>query len=205
MKQHLWGLIGLTTAVMLLGGCASTNRGRAYQSAIAAAQRNALEAQKLNDQGLRLLEKGKLEDAEQKFRDAVSSDLYYVPAHNNLGTVLLQRNKHYEAAWEFHCAAKLMPHASEPRANLGLLYESLGRLDRAIEEYEATLEIDPANITAMRHLARAYVKVERKDSRLKSLLEKLLAIPDGGQWDYWVRGQLIRLGRSDEAPSPLEN
>lgn len=205
MKQHLLSLTSLTIVFVLLGGCAPADRRRAYQFAAAPARGNTLEAQRLNDEGLRFLEGGKLEDAEERFRDAVGSDLYYVPAHHNLGTVLLKRNKYYEAAWEFHYAAKLMPYASEPRANLGLLYESLGRLDRAIDEYEATLEIEPNNVATMRHLARAYVKAHRKDDRLKNLLEKLLGIPDNGPWDYWVRGQLIRLGRGEEGPSSLDD
>ena len=144
-----------------------------------------------------MVEAANLEGAKTKFQQAVQADLYYAPAHNNLGLVLMQMEDYYEAAWEFQCAAKMMPHAPEPRTNLGLLYENLGRLDPAMAAYEASLEIDPANIVAMRHTSRVYVKTGRNDDKLKDALEKMLSIPDSGQWDYWARGQLIRLGRND--------
>jgi Flp pilus assembly protein TadD len=147
---------------------------------------------------LALIKTQDLQGAEEKFREALEHDLYYAPAHNNLGLVLLQTERYYESAWEFDYAAKLAPESPEPRQNLGLLYENLGHVDQAAETYEAALEIDPDNVVAMRHLARAYVKNDRKDDLLKRLLEKLLMIPSDHQWDVWIRGQLVRLGRGDE-------
>lgn len=90
------------------------------------------------------------------------------------------------------------PDAPEPRDNLGLLYEALGRLDRAIGEYQAVLEIDPDRLVTMQHLARAYVKAGKKGDELKNLLEQLLATPQDKQWDVWVRGQMIRVGRPED-------
>jgi tetratricopeptide (TPR) repeat protein len=94
-------------------------------------------------------------------------------------------------------AAKLAPSSPEPRVNLGVLYEQIGRLDPAISEYEQVLTIDPDNTVAMRQLARAYVKAGKKDDRLRDLLEKLLLTPGEPAWDVWIRGQLIRLNRHD--------
>ncbi len=165
-------------------------------------QKNSLQAHRQNAQGLALIGDNDLDAAEETFRASLASDLSYSPAHNNLGLVLLRKKRYYEAAWEFDCAAKLAPNATEPRENLALLYENLGRLDQAIEGYEAVLEIDPNDLVAMRHLARAYVRAGKKPRRLKELLESLLLIPSDKQWDVWVRGQIIRLGRSDE-DSPL--
>jgi len=59
----------------------------------------------------------------------------------------------------------------------------------------------------MVNLARAYVKADRKDDKLKRLLERLLLVPPGNpQWDVWARGQLIRLSRPEAAgdsPQPF--
>jgi len=159
--------------------------------------RDSQTAQTLNEEGLRAVDEGNLTRAEEKFRAALTHDLYSPAAHNNLGLVLLETGKYYEAAWEFDYAAQLLPRATAPRQNLALLYENLGRLDRAIEGYEGVLEIDPDNLTAMRHLARAYVKADRKDDKPKRLLEKLLGIPADRQWDAWIRGQLVRLDRAE--------
>ncbi|MCH8243712.1 MAG: tetratricopeptide repeat protein, partial [Planctomycetes bacterium] len=96
------------------------------------------------------------------------------------------------------------PNAVEPRQNLGVLYESLGRLPRATAEYESALEIDPNSVVTMRYLARAYVKSDENKKSLKQLLNKLLGIPQTHEWDEWLRGQVIRLGRSaDENQSDL--
>ena len=195
VNLHCAAVIAIAITV---NGCSTGQRRPHYQTISPTAHRDSLSAQKLNDEGLALIEEGDIEGAERKFRNA----LYYAPAHNNLGLVLLQSQRHYEAACEFDYATKLHPHASEPRENLGLLYESVGRLDRAITEYEMALEIAPEKCVTMRHLARAYVKAGRKGHQLKELLEKLLLIPSDHQWDVWIRGQVIRLGRVETRTDP---
>ncbi len=180
---------------LLLAGCSTKPDRGHYQTLPKPLNRDSRAAERLNDEGMVLIEAGKLNEAEPKFREALENDLFYASAHNNLGLVLLRTDRHYEAAWEFDYAAKLVPHAGEPRNNLGLLYEKLGRLDSAIEAYDAALQIDPQNTVAMRHLARVLVKANRNDDRVKTLFEKLLAVPGDGQWDTWVRGQALRLGR----------
>lgn len=195
----------LTAMVVALTGCASSADRLAYRTAPERGRSDSLSAQRLNDAGLTLIEDGEFEKAEGKFRDALAQDLYHAPAHNNLGLVLLHTERHYEAAWEFEYAAKLAPNAVEPRQNLGLLLEEIGRIDRAIEEYESALTLDPNDAVSMRHLARAYVKSGEKQRRLKDLLEKLLLIPNDHQWDAWIRGQLIRVGRVDGDVAPFQD
>jgi tetratricopeptide (TPR) repeat protein len=187
-------LVALAVLSVTVGGCASRS-GMRYRTVADRSQQDCRSAQRLNDAGLQWIEEGRVKEAEKKFRQSLEHDLYYAPAHNNLGLVLMRTERHYEAAWEFDYAAKLAPHAVEPRQNLALLYENLGRLDEAISEYENALEIDSQNAVTMRHLARAYVKVGRKDEKLGSLLDKLAHIPGDEPWDRWVRGQIIRLGR----------
>lgn len=147
----------------------------------------------------------KLDDSIERFRDALASDIYYSPAHNNLGLALSRKHEYYESAWEFQYAAKLSPHATEPRNNLGLLYESLGRSEKAVEQYKGALEIDPDNLTAMRYLARTYVRAKREDDDLIQTLQKLYNIPGDAQWDYWIRTQLIRLGRYENGDAQPAN
>lgn len=190
-----WYCALLTLAAV--GGCAASGRHRHTGDSASGPQRNTVAAQQHNSEGLRQLNVGDYQGAEVSFRAAVEHDLYCVPAHNNLGLVLLRKGEYYDAAWEFHTAAKLAPEQSEPRANLANLYEEIGRLEDAITEYEAAIDIDPDNLVAMRQLARACVKAGRNDDKTRSLLERLTTHADGDQWDYWVRGQVIRFGRSE--------
>ena len=192
----------LAVLLVLLGGCATGQRARWLRDADKPHLRTPVMAREHNDRGLEELENGNLDAAREQFQEAILCDMYYAPAHNNLGLVLLQQNQPYDAAWEFQSAIRLSPHAAEPRANLGLLYEEIGRVDHAITKYKTALEYDPENAAVMRHLARAYVKAGKKDDSLKSVLETLLGVPDDGPWDYWVRGQLIRVGR-EEGPTQL--
>jgi Flp pilus assembly protein TadD len=175
--------------------CQSSNRGLSYRTGSGSDGRDAHAAQRLNEEGLRLIEQSDHERAEERFRRAIEADIYYPAAHNNLGLACLKAGRHYEAAWEFQYAAKLSPKSSEPRSNLGTLYEHIGRMDLAVDEYEAALEIDPSHMEAMRHLARAYIKTDQNRANARSLLERLLLVSDDEQWDSWARGQLIRLGR----------
>jgi Flp pilus assembly protein TadD len=205
-KKRRWMLRQASTAVLLCSAC-SVRSARDFAPAGQGRDQNTPSAQRLNALGLEAIEKGDLNEAEDCFRKANACDLYYAPAHNNLGLVLLRKKAYYEAAWEFEYAARLAPASPEPRDNLGLLYEHIGRLDQAAAEYEAALAIAPDNLATMQNLARAYVKADRRDDRLRQVLEKiLLQPPSNPQWDVWARGQLVRLGRPDPvdpAPQPF--
>ena len=201
--NHRWETLVLI-GVIVVGGCVSRGHRPEYRTVSELADRNSLVAEQLNWRGLIAIREGDLDEAERLFRRALAEDLYYAPAHNNLGLVLVQTKRHYEAAWEFDYAGKLVPRALEPRGNLGLLYENVGQLDRARLEYEAALEIEPENLVTMRHLARVMIKTDRHDDRLRTLLEKLLRVPGDTQWDAWVRGQVIRVGRPDGETSPVQ-
>lgn len=187
--------------IVVLGMSANCRSTQTYRTVDPAVLRNSMDAQRRNAEGLEHVSREDWMEAEQSFRKALSADVYYAPAHNNLGLVLLETERYYEAAWEFDYAAKLAPRSPEPRQNLALLFEELGRTDQAIEEYEGCLKIDANNVSAMRQLARVYVKTGRRPDRLQELLEALLLVPDGGPWDVWARGQMIRLGRNDTLPA----
>lgn len=184
--------------IIVAASCRSADKSARYQTIPQVPGQCPEQARAANDEGLHAIEEGDFAAAERKFREAIEHDLYYAPAHNNLGLTLLRSRRYYEAAWEFEYAAKLTPHAVEPRANLGLVYEGVGQLDRAVTEYEKAAEIDAHDASVMRHLARAYVKANRKDEGLKKLLDRLVLTPGNEQWDQWVRGQLIRVGRVEE-------
>ncbi len=155
--------------------------------------RNTVLAQQFNDDGLKHIEAGELDEAQALFRQALDADLLYPAAHNNLGLVLLRQGKMYESAWEFSYAAKLMPHSAEPRHNLGTLMEKMGRFDEAETQYEAALAIDDSNVEVMGHLARVYVKQDRRDEKAISLLRKLAFQSDVGDWNRWARMWLVKL------------
>ncbi|HKX46132.1 MAG TPA: tetratricopeptide repeat protein, partial [Planctomycetota bacterium] len=99
------------------------------------AARNTTKAEQINREAADLIA-GDPERAEALLRDALTADLFYGPAHNNLGVLYLGQGKLYEAAGEFEWARKLMPEHPDPRVNLALVLQRAGRLDDAIAEFE---------------------------------------------------------------------
>ncbi len=179
---------------LVAAGCSSAARRPRYETLPHNAVRDSLTAQRCNQRGLAAAEAGDLEQAAEFFRRALEADLWYGPAHSNLGVVLMKQGRLYPASLELDWAAKLMPHAPGPRNNLGLVLEKAGRLEEAIACYAESLELSPDNIEVLGHLARAYVKSDRKDTTVRELLQELAYRGDGG-WDLWARQQLIRLDR----------
>jgi len=146
--------------------------------------------------GVQLLKDGQLDQAEKAFQAALAADLFFGPAHNNLGTVYLRQQKYYLAAWEFQYAEKLMPHQAEPRNNLGLVYEAVGKLDDAAKSYEQALDLEPDNSRIAGNLARVYVRSNRRDDKTRKLLESIVLKDSRPDWIAWARERLALMGAS---------
>ena len=195
-RRHikLWFLFVLVASVI---GCSTFNTGRAksYLTVPEQPNQNATKAKKLNAEGIACLEKGKIAEAEELFRQSLAEDIDYGPAHNNLGQVYLGRNDLYQAAWEFEFASNLMPERPECLVNLGLVYERANRLQDAVVYYESALEVQPNHVAAIANLARVYMKMESDSSRTRELLRQLVMMDQRPRWNRWARDMLaIRFG-----------
>jgi len=169
--------------------------GENYRTVAADPRRDTESARAETVRGRALLEAGRLDQAEAAFKDALQADLFYGPAHNNLGTVYYRQKRHYLAAWEFQYAAKLMPARPEPKNNLGLVLEAVGRLDEAAGHYERALALASDSPELAGNLARCRIRQGRRDDETRELLQKVAMKDPRGEWADWARMQLIRLGR----------
>ncbi|HEV8607960.1 MAG TPA: tetratricopeptide repeat protein [Tepidisphaeraceae bacterium] len=159
-------------------------------------------AKRENDHALRLLDEGKLEEAESHLKRALEADVMYGPAHNNLGLVYYHQSKLYPAAWEFQSAIKLMPYQPEPRNNLGLVFEKAGKISNAAEAYEKARQMEPDNPEYLANLARAKIRRGDRDLETKKLLEELVLKDSRPQWSQWARINLLRMGDPTSRPAP---
>ncbi len=186
----------LVFATALLTGCNSRSRSARpdYETISDPINRNTELALRENARAMALYEEGKLDEAEASLRSALKADVMFGPAHNNLGKVYFEQKKYYLAAWEFEYAAKLMPHRSEPRSNLGLVFEAVGRLDDAVVAYTQALEIGPENTKAIGNLARARVRRGDRDDEVHELLQAVVMKDDRPEWVAWARDQLHLIG-----------
>ena len=133
------------------------------------------------------------EQAEQLLREALSLDLFFGPAHNNLGVLLLERGDLYEAASEFEWARKLMPGHPDPRHNLAVTLERAGQLDGAKEAYRAALEVNPGHIASVQGLTRRQLLDGVAPAEVKPALEMIAIRGESGRWREWAAAELARL------------
>ena len=196
----------MTLAVFLLG-CSFGREEAApkYQTVAVDPRRNTEEAKRMNGQAVQDIEAGKLDAAEEKLKAALDADIFFGPAHNNLGMVYYRQEKYYVAAWELQYAAKLMPGKAEPLHNIGLVFEAVGKLDEAAENYEKALVADPEAMEPTCSLARLRVRQNKKDDRTRGLLEKIVMREDRPEWIEWARERLSLIGRPKPTTQPAES
>lgn len=197
-----------TLALMLLAaaaGCApSGSNGQIASSPYStpsASNRNSLAAQELTQRAAKLLENDppKFAEAEKLLCEALTHDIQFGPAHNDLGVVHLQQGKVYEAAQEFEWARKLMPGHPDPRMNLAITLESVGRVDEALAAYDSALEVYPNHLPTIQALARLQMRRDRTDERTDGFLREIALRGENETWRDWAQMHLALTDGQDEA------
>ncbi|MDO5554801.1 MAG: tetratricopeptide repeat protein [Planctomycetia bacterium] len=196
-------IIFLMVAVVFttISGCLGTGAKKIanYETIKANPKRDPHGAAVLNKQGIEALAKGKCEKAENLFKEALIKDVDFGPAHNNLGRLYFEQEKNYLAAWEFEYAAKVMPDRYEPRNNLGLVMERVGKIDQAIEAYEMANTLCPNNPEIVGNLARTHWCRDKTNPRTRELMEHVVFIDSRPCWVSWAKEQ-IACGKLNSAP-----
>ena len=193
--------VALMLMTLLTAGCFGGARRRPVATPppdSAASAKDAAKARDENRAGLAALADDKPADAAGRFRNAITADPTFGPAHNNLGKIHFNDRDLYRAASEFQIAAKLMPGQAEPPNNLGLVLESAGKLDDAATQYERAVALAGDDPQYVGNLARVRVRRGQTaaDPTTRRLLERLILIDDRPVWVDWARRQLSRAGVS---------
>jgi Tfp pilus assembly protein PilF len=176
-----WLVVSLLIA---LAGCATTKDAGPYASA-SIERRDTSAAEALNRQAAVLLT-SEPESAEALLREALTRDLFFGPAHNNLGVLHLQRGELYEAASEFEWARKLLPGSPDPRINLAITLERAGRTGEAMDAYKAALEVRPGSVVAMQGAAVLAVRAGKSDPALDGWLREIAMSGENEAWREWA-------------------
>jgi Flp pilus assembly protein TadD len=185
-------LVALAAAVAM-SGCAASPRSPASASPYTTpseASRDTVAAQRLHQEAARLMESDPAR-AERLLREALAADIFFGPAHNNLGVLFLSRGQLFEAASEFEWACKLMPGQPDPRVNLALTLESAGRTEGALDAYATALEVSPGYLPAIQGLASLQLRTGQADHRTPDLLEQI-AMRGDETWRQWAVGHMQR-------------
>ena len=131
--------------------------------------------------------------AERALREAISADLYHGPAHNDLGVLLLQQGRIYDAAFEFTWARKLLPGHPEPRLNLAIALMQGEKTDEALAAAHSALEVRPGYLPATQALAMLSIRSKRTGPETDGLLADIIERSEEISWRDWAQRERIRL------------
>lgn len=199
MNTYLLQTTVVLTLLFSLTACSTNSKQSAserdgYRTIPAQLGRNTEQARDLTAKAAIALDEGRMEEAEKLLRDALTEDVMYGPAHNNLGQLYYQQKRYYEAAWEFQYAIRLMPHQPIPRNNLGLVFEATGQLDDAVEQYGLAVAEEPDNPELLGNLARAHIRRGDRSPEVRELLQQIVMKDTRPEWREWAQAQVYLLG-----------
>lgn len=131
-------------------------------------------------------------EAERLLMQAVAADPFNGDARNNLGVIMLESGRLFDAALQFEGARKLNPDHPDPRMNLGLTFERAGRIEDAIAAYEDALEVQDGYMPAMQALAMCRIRHGRRHEGTDRLLSEIAMRGETEAWRSWAAGMLLK-------------
>ncbi|MFN4311889.1 MAG: tetratricopeptide repeat protein [Ferrovibrio sp.] len=137
-----------------------------------------LEANRLNDQALRLHAAGRPAEAIALLRQAIMLNGRQPLFHSNLGELLRQSGDLEAARASLQQAILLAPKYAEAHNNYGNLLGQLGELDDAIKAYEAAIGLKPDYAEAMSNLGAALIN-RHDHAGAADILRRAIALNPG--------------------------
>jgi len=125
-------------------------------------------ASSLNDEGLKLLDQGRLLQATYKFRKAVEADPQNAAALNNLGAALRKQRDYEGAVRVLEQAAKLRPNDAPIYVNLGLAVHGLHRPAEAVQALRKASSLEPGSAAVHRDLGILLTEADVRRGRSKN-------------------------------------
>ena len=107
------------------------------------------------------LQNGKLDDAEEAFREVLQIDPQSGAAYTNLGVVYMRRKQWAKAVSTLQKAERLMPQAAGVRLNIGLAYFRQNEYLKAIPPLESVVREQPDAVQPRYLLGLCYFFAER--------------------------------------------
>ncbi|MFB3895766.1 MAG: tetratricopeptide repeat protein [bacterium] len=101
---------------------------------------NPKDAKSANKQAIKLLNKGKFDDAITACTQAIELDSTYTDAYNNRGLAYAQKREFDRAIADFDKALEINPRLGETYFNKALTCEKAGRIPEAIDGYKKAIE-----------------------------------------------------------------
>ncbi len=138
-------------------------------------------------------------DLETLWRNTLAKNPSSWMAHNNYGTLLMERGDYSAAAERFNAAIALRPDHDQARLNLGRLAEHQGRLDLARAWYLDALRVRPGFANAYYNLAALAASQGRIDEAIRHYEQAIASNPEHETAHINLGVLLARRGELDRA------
>jgi len=125
-------------------------------------KRSLSEAEEHYNDGLELVNQGKLKEAIAEFDEAIHLEPYLAQAYNSRGTAYFNLDQFQHAIQDYDEAIRLEPKFTLAYINRGLIHTMLGQFQRAIQDYDEAIRLDPNNAWAyaVRSLAYTHLNMD---------------------------------------------
>jgi tetratricopeptide (TPR) repeat protein len=154
--------------------------------------------------GLIIERKGRPEEAESYFADAVRLSPRFAEAQTNLGNALAAQGKFDEAIVHYRAALVLKPALTEALVGVGGALVREGRPDEAADRYQEAIRIDPNLAQAHNGLGSALLLQHRDGEAIAELNRALELKPDLPSAHLNIAIVLLRKGDTAGARRHLE-
>jgi predicted TPR repeat methyltransferase len=142
---------------------------------------------------------GRLNHAEQLYRQILAIDPRIAEMHSNLGEALRVQGKLGEAVACHHRALNLKPDYVQAYNNLGNALKDQGKLDEAVAQYQRAISIRPDFAEAYLNLGNALCYTGKLDEAVAQYQRALAFRPDFALAHDNLGNTLRDLGKLDEA------
>jgi tetratricopeptide (TPR) repeat protein len=146
-----------------------------------------------------LQSEGRLQDAAEQYRVALTYDTKDAETHYDLGCTLLAQSKVDEAVTHFEQALQLSPEAGNFRYDYAYALERLGRTDEAATQYEAAIRFRPKSATYHYRYADYLMKTRKVDEAIGHYREAVRLKPDYVEAHSQLGTALFAQNQLDEA------
>ncbi len=157
-----------------------------------------------NERGMRLLDAGQVDEAEQEFLAALRTLPRYRYTHLMLGMTYDKRGDTDRAISAYRMALALGPKFVAARLRLGLVYQAAGRLDEALAEFERALHDDPSASNARLLAADILARRGRVEESFRYLEHVAPDDPVYDEAQLRLGAELLKLERWSDARGRFE-
>lgn len=154
--------------------------------------------------GVRMLQKGRTEDAIPFFKKALAMDSSSIDAYNYLGNTYLKLNKNDEAIATYKRLVAMKPFDKDSAVNLGNAYSQAKKYADAEKMYKKAVSLAPNDNLSHYSLGQTYL-LQNKLKEAETEFLKVTRISPRDPNGYYALGQTYnKMGKYDAAVSNLK-